>query len=149
MLLLDKDIQVDPETTEDAVAFRVFNLDPTFAPAGQTAVVCVLTTYNHEYWCGLREKDAVRYEAEKERVAAAVTAVFESRFPKARGRVQVVDVATPRPSSTTRATGGAAWRAGSIRRPRASGSSRACSRDSATSTWSASGSRPAGDCPRD
>ena len=55
MLLLDKDIQVDPETTEDAVAFRVFNFDPTFAPAGQTAVVCVLTTYNHEYWRVARE----------------------------------------------------------------------------------------------
>jgi phytoene dehydrogenase-like protein len=95
VVLLDKDIEVDPETTEDAVAFRVFNFDPTFAPAGQTAVVCVLPTYNHEYWCGLREKDALRYEAEKERVAAAVTAVFESRFPKAKGKIRVVDVATP------------------------------------------------------
>jgi phytoene dehydrogenase-like protein len=106
VLLLDKNIQVDPETTEDAVAFRVFNFDPTFAPAGKTAVVCVLTTYNHEYWCGLREKDAVRYEAEKERVAAAVTAVFESRFPKARGKVEVVDVATP--ATIVRYTGN--WR---------------------------------------
>ncbi len=95
VLLLDKDIEVDPETKQDAVAFRVFNFDPTFAPAGQTAVVCLLTTYKHEYWCGLREKDAVRYEAEKERVAAAVTAVFESRFPQGRGKIRVVDVATP------------------------------------------------------
>jgi len=106
VLLLDEDIQVDPQTTEDAVAFRVFNFDPTFAPAGQTAVVCVLTTYNHEYWCGLREKDAVRYEAEKERVAAAVTAVFESRFLKARGSIRVVDVATP--ATIVRYTGN--WR---------------------------------------
>jgi phytoene dehydrogenase-like protein len=43
----------------------------------------------------LREKDAVRYEAEKKRLAAAVIAVFESRFPKARGKIGVVDVATP------------------------------------------------------
>ncbi len=106
VLLLDKDIQVDPETKQDSVAFRVFNFDPTFAPAGQTAVVCLLTTYNHEYWCGLREKDSVRYEAEKERVAAAVTAVFESRFPKARGRIRVVDVATP--ATVIRYTGN--WR---------------------------------------
>ncbi len=106
VLLLDKEIQVDPETAEDAVPFRVFNFDPAFAPAGQTAVVSVLTTYNHEYWCGLRETDAVRYEAEKERVAAAVTAVFESRFPKARGRIRVVDVATP--ATIVRYTGN--WR---------------------------------------
>ena len=106
VLLLDEEIPVDPETKEDAVAFRVFNFDPTFARPGQTAVVCLLTTYNHEYWCGLREKDAARYEAEKERVAAAVTAVFESRFPKARGKIQVVDVATP--ATIVRYTGN--WR---------------------------------------
>ena len=106
VLLLDEDIQVDPGTTEDAVAFRVFNFDPTFAPAGKTAVVCVLTTYNHEFWRGLRDKDAARYEAEKERVAAAVTAIFESRFPKARGKVEVVDVATP--ATIVRYTGN--WR---------------------------------------
>jgi phytoene dehydrogenase-like protein len=106
VLLLDEGIQVDPGTTEDAVAFRVFNFDPTFAAPGQTAVVCLLTTYNHEHWCGLREKDAARYEAEKERVAAAVTAVFERRFPKARGRIRVVDVATP--ATVVRYTGN--WR---------------------------------------
>ena len=106
VLLLDEEIPVDPETKEDAVTFRVFNFDPTFAPPGKTAVVCLLTTYNHEYWCGLREKDAVRYEAEKQRVAAAVIAVFESRFPKARGRIQVVDVATP--ATIVRYTGN--WR---------------------------------------
>jgi phytoene dehydrogenase-like protein len=95
VLLLDKPIEIDPETMLDAVAFRVFNFDPTFAPAGQTAVTSVLTTYNHEFWCRLRANDAARYEAEKERVAAAVRAVFERRFPKARGRIEVVDVATP------------------------------------------------------
>jgi len=39
-------------------------------------------------------------------VAAAVTAVFESRFPKARGKVEVVDVATP--ATIVRYTGN--WR---------------------------------------
>jgi phytoene dehydrogenase-like protein len=106
VLLLDRDIQVDPQTTENAMTFRVFNFDPTFAPAGKTAVVCIQGTYNHEYWCRLREEDAVRYEAEKTRVAAAVTAVFESRFPNARGKVEVVDVATP--ATIVRYTGN--WR---------------------------------------
>ena len=82
---------------------------------------CFLATYNHEYWCGLREKDAARYEAEKERVAAAVTAVFESRFPEAQGKIEVVDVATPATIVRYTGTGRAAWRAGSTRRPRASG----------------------------
>ena len=94
-LLLDKKVKVDPGTAEDALTFRVFNFDPTFAPAKKTAVVAFLPTYNHEYWRGLREKSAKKYEAEKKRVAAQVIAVFEKRFPKAKGKIKVVDVATP------------------------------------------------------
>jgi phytoene dehydrogenase-like protein len=105
-LLLDEGIEIDPGTTESIVGFRVFHFDPTFAPPGKTAVVCFLATYNHEYWCGLREKDTPRYEAEKQRLAAAVTAVFERRFPRARGKVEVVDVATP--ATVVRYTGN--WR---------------------------------------
>ncbi len=95
MLFREEGVRVDPETTTNAINFRIFHFDPTFAPAGQTAVTCLLTTHNHEYWLGLRETDRARYEAEKERLAAAVIAVFEGRFPRARGKVQVVDVATP------------------------------------------------------
>jgi len=95
VLLLDKKITVDPKTSEDALAFRVFNFDPTFAPAGRTAVVCILTTYDDEYWTGLRDKDKRKYEAEKKRLAESVIAVFEKRFPKAKGKVKVIDVATP------------------------------------------------------
>jgi phytoene dehydrogenase-like protein len=95
VLLLDQGMEIDPETQEDAVTFRIFSFDPTFAPAGKTAVVCFLPTYNFEYWCGLREKDPVRYESEKKRVASSIIALFEARFPKARGRIEVVDVATP------------------------------------------------------
>jgi phytoene dehydrogenase-like protein len=95
LVLLDRNIRVDPGTTSQAAAFRIFNFDPTFAPAGKTAVVNIMTTYNHEYWRDLREKDPARYAAEKERIAAEVAAVFESRFPPARGKIGVVDVSTP------------------------------------------------------
>jgi phytoene dehydrogenase-like protein len=105
-LLLDERIEIDPATTESSVAFRVFHFDPTFALPGKTAVVCFLPTYNHEHWCALREKDTTRYEAEKKRVAAAVTALFERRFPKAQGKIEVVDVATP--ATVVRYTGN--WR---------------------------------------
>jgi phytoene dehydrogenase-like protein len=95
VLLLNKAIQIDPKTSADALTFRVFNFDPTFAPAKKTAVVAILSTYNSEYWSALRERNATKYEAEKKRVAQAVIAVFEKRFPKAKGKVKVVDVATP------------------------------------------------------
>jgi phytoene dehydrogenase-like protein len=106
VLLLDTDIRIDPATSAHVVMFRVFNFDPTFAPAGKTAVVCVLSTYNHEFWCGLRAGDEIRYADEKRRVAEAVIGVFESRFPQARGKISVVDVATP--ATIVRYTGN--WR---------------------------------------
>lgn len=95
LVLLDREIEIDPRTREDTVAFRIFNFDPTFAPKGKTAVTCILGTYNHEYWLDLRGRDPGAYAAEKRRLADRVTAIFEDRFAAARGKVEVIDVATP------------------------------------------------------
>jgi len=102
-LLLDSDIVVDPETRQNFLSFRVFNFDPTMAPAGKTAVVSFLPTYNHKYWVSLRESGKAEYDAEKARVAKNVIDIFERRFPAAKGKIEVVDVATP--STVIRYTG--------------------------------------------
>ncbi len=102
-LLLDKSLVIDPETRQNFVSFRVFNFDPTMAPAGRTAVVCFLATYNHEYWVSLRQRDMTAYEAEKKRLARDVIQIFEGRFPAGKGKIEVVDVATP--STIIRYTG--------------------------------------------
>jgi phytoene dehydrogenase-like protein len=94
-LELDAPIRVDPGTQADRLSFRVFHYDPTFAPAGGTAVICLLTTYDDAFWAGLRDTDRKKYDAEKKRLAGAVTSVFEKRFPKVKGKIKVVDVATP------------------------------------------------------
>ena len=105
-LFLDREIRIDPQTAADSVSFRVFHYDPTFAPPGKTAVVTFLGTYNHAYWEELRRADRAGYEAEKRRIAGEVRAVFEKRFPKAAGQIEVVDVATP--ATVIRYTGN--WR---------------------------------------
>jgi phytoene dehydrogenase-like protein len=102
-LLLEKDLVIDPETRQNFVSFRIFNFDPTMAPPGRTAVVCFLATYNHEYWISLREREKTAYDAEKRRLAYDVIDIFEERFPAAKGKVEVVDVATP--STVIRYTG--------------------------------------------
>jgi phytoene dehydrogenase-like protein len=102
-LLLDKDFVVDPETRQNFLSFRVFNFDPTLAPTGKTAVVCFLATYNHEYWVSLREREKTTYDAAKERVAHDVIQIFAERFPAAKGKIEVADVATP--STVIRYTG--------------------------------------------
>lgn len=105
-IALGTEIALDPETRLDFLAFRIFNFDPTFAPPGKTAVVCFMSTYNDGYWIDLRQGDHEKYDLEKERIAKDVIAVFEERFPAARGRIEVVDVATP--ATVVRYTGN--WR---------------------------------------
>ncbi len=101
--LLSQPLRVDPGTELEQVSFRIFHFDPTFAPAGKTAVTCFLPTYNYEYWVQLRQGDPERYRAEKHRVAEAVIAVLERRLPALRAAIEVVDVATP--ASIVRYTG--------------------------------------------
>jgi phytoene dehydrogenase-like protein len=101
--VLPAPLSVDPETSLDAMSFRVFHFDPTFAPAGKTAVTCFLPTYNHAYWDGLRRNDPVRYAAEKHRIAEAVIGVLERRLPGIRENIEEIDVSTP--ASVARFTG--------------------------------------------
>lgn len=94
-LALPEPLQIDPSTQTSDLSFRIFNFDPTFAPPGKTAVVTFLATYDFAYWENLRASEPERYSAQKKRLADAVSGVLESRFPAARGKVEVVDVATP------------------------------------------------------
>lgn len=93
--LLASPIELDPGTQITQVAFRIFNFDPTFAPAGKTAVTCFLPTRNVDYWVQLREQHPERYHAEKQRIADAVIAILERKLPNFRQAVEVVDVSTP------------------------------------------------------
>jgi hypothetical protein len=70
--VLGAPLGIDPETSLDAVAFRIFHYDSTFSPPGKTAVTCFLPTYNYNYWVDLQRSDHARYEAEKSRIAEAM-----------------------------------------------------------------------------
>jgi phytoene dehydrogenase-like protein len=103
---LDREIVIDPQTKTSSFSVRIFHFDPTFAPPDKTAAVVFFTTENDGYWRTLRDNDPPRYDTEKARIAREVIAAFESRFPSARGKVEVVDVATP--ATVVRYTGN--WR---------------------------------------
>jgi phytoene dehydrogenase-like protein len=93
--LLDLPFEVDPGTELRHVGFRIFNFDPTFAPAGKTAITCFLPTRNYEYWVHLQEHDPARYHEEKHRVAEQVVSILERRIPALRLALEVTDVSTP------------------------------------------------------
>jgi phytoene dehydrogenase-like protein len=100
---LETPLTIDPGNEANSVSFRFFHYDPTFAPAGKTAVTCFLPTSNFSYWTGLRENDLAEYRAEKGRVADLVIGVLEKAIPKVRSAIEVVDVSTP--ASVIRYTG--------------------------------------------
>jgi len=93
--VLDTPLAVDPETTLPAISFRFFHFDPTFAPAGKTAVTCFLPTRNFGFWVDLQRHDPVRYQAEKRRVAEAVITVAERMVSDFRNAIETTDVSTP------------------------------------------------------
>ena len=101
--IINNPIRVDPETEQRHIGFRIFHFDPTFAPAGKTAVTTLLPTRNYSYWESLRRDDPVHYYAEKRRVCEAVIDVLEKRIPGVRSAIEITDVATP--ASVIRYTG--------------------------------------------
>ena len=99
---LDVPVMVDPGTWVKQMSFRFFHFDPTFSPAGKTAVTCFLPTRNFEYWLNLRQ-DSAKYEAEKQRLAESVIRVLEKTVHNVRYDLEVTDVSTP--ATVIRCTG--------------------------------------------
>jgi phytoene dehydrogenase-like protein len=94
-LMLDAPFKVDEGTYLNQIGIRFFHFDPTFAPAGKTAVTCFLPTYNFAYWTELQRKDPQRYCAEKRRLSESVIGILEKKVPQIREKIEVVDVSTP------------------------------------------------------
>lgn len=88
-------LEIDPQTTTTEISVRIFNFDPTMAPAGKTALTCFLPTHNYEYWRSLRDQDPAQYQAQKERISREVIDRLARRLPDLPEVIEVVDVATP------------------------------------------------------
>ena len=80
--------------TYDRVHVRVHNFDPTLAPAGKTAITCMLEA-DEPFWSELRAADGDGYAAAKQQVADAVVRTLEWRWPGLAGQVEMTDVSTP------------------------------------------------------
>ncbi len=77
------------------LSLRLFNFDPSLAPAGKTAATVMLETENDGYWTALAARDPAAYAAEKKAAADAVIAAIDARVPGLASWVEAVDVATP------------------------------------------------------
>ena len=101
--LLSESIPIDPRTRARQLSFRVFHFDPTFAPAGKTAVTCFIPTFDADHWTSLQRLEPETYVARKNGIAEAVIACLDRRIPGIRNDIEVVDVSTP--ASVIRHTG--------------------------------------------
>ena len=72
---------------------RLYNFDPTLAPAGKNVAVVAFET-NYDYWKERRQNPEV-YSAEKEKIADDVIAGLEERFPGITAQIEMRDIATP------------------------------------------------------
>ena len=72
---------------------RIYNYDPSFAPAGKTALNVEIET-DFAYWAELHQEIS-RYNSEKARIAIAVVGALDRRFPGIADQVEMQDVATP------------------------------------------------------
>lgn len=77
----------------DRLVLKHYCFDPTLAPADKS-VLSVWCEADYDYWAALRA-DRARYRAAKREAAERVVTALEERYPRLRGRVEEVDVATP------------------------------------------------------
>lgn len=79
----------------DRLGLRLFNFDPTMAPAGKTVGIVMIATRNFRYWTELRRNDPRKYRAEKKHAGEMVVDALETQIGGIKPFVEVVDVATP------------------------------------------------------
>lgn len=94
-LVTENPLIIDPETKTDLIGVRIFNFDPTMAPAGKTTLVCTLGTFNHQYWVNLRNENYEAYRKEKNRIALSIIDILEKKYPGISSQIEVTDVCSP------------------------------------------------------
>ncbi|KKG73835.1 phytoene desaturase family protein [Methanosarcina mazei] len=81
----------------DRLTITHYGHEPAFAPEGHTLITCAINQFHEDYdaWDALAQ-DSDAYYQEKERIANAVHQAIETHFPLMKGKLKVLDVATPK-----------------------------------------------------
>ncbi|MGA1977690.1 MAG: NAD(P)/FAD-dependent oxidoreductase [Bacteroidales bacterium] len=90
---LERPVVIGDKTTE-WLPVRIYNQDPSLAPAGKT-VLSVLLDSDYEYWNKLSE-DREAYNRKKEETAKQLVGLLELRFPGIGSQVEMINIATPK-----------------------------------------------------
>lgn len=84
------------QTSVNLLTVTHYQHEKTFAPAGHTLITCSINQFNSDYeaWQALA-KDSQAYRQEKFRIGEEITRAIETRFPHLKGKLKLLDVATP------------------------------------------------------
>jgi phytoene dehydrogenase-like protein len=86
-IVLDNTIEVDPETRLQALSFRLFNYDPTFAPPGKTAVIsCRRAISPSGRTCAATTRSAMRQRSIASRTPSSPSSTAGCPFSAPRSR---------------------------------------------------------------
>lgn len=91
-VMLDKPVQIGGvENTQ--ILIKHYCYDRTLCAPGKSVVTSLIHT-DYRYWEELY-KNSEAYKAEKNKVSDWFIHIFESKFPEAKGKIELLDVATP------------------------------------------------------
>jgi phytoene dehydrogenase-like protein len=93
-LPLAQPLEVDPQTRYDRMEVETFGAASRLCPQGTTLMTVRLQT-SYEHWTGLKKTNVALYRSEKRRVAQAVIAALDQRFPGVAASLEHFDLATP------------------------------------------------------
>ncbi|MGB8489572.1 MAG: NAD(P)/FAD-dependent oxidoreductase [Bacteroidales bacterium] len=77
----------------ERLAVKIFNHDPSMAPAGKTAMITMLET-SYDYWKELAG-DRKAYLKKKDEIAEKIIEALDQRFQGISSLIEMIDVATP------------------------------------------------------
>lgn len=85
------------QSTISRLTITHYRHEPSFAPEGCTLITCSINQFHEDYdaWNSIA-RDFEDYDREKERTGKAVLQSIETRFPWMKGKLKVLDVATPK-----------------------------------------------------
>ncbi len=85
------------QTPIDRLQMSHYQYEPDFAPEGHSVITCSINQFYSDYeaWNAFA-KDPKAYRQEKKRIGEEILQRIVTRFPEMKGRLKVIDVATPK-----------------------------------------------------
>ncbi|MDL2254758.1 NAD(P)/FAD-dependent oxidoreductase [Bacteroidales bacterium OttesenSCG-928-J16] len=91
---LQRPLRINQTEIEECFVYH-YCFEPSFAPQGKSLMEVNLNDAEFEYWRNLKATSPEDYKAKKRELASAVVSEIETIYPDIKGKIEILDVATP------------------------------------------------------